>query len=296
MKLKNSVREELYFLLFLSPFIIGFLVFTAYPLLSSLYLSFTDFNGINPAKFIGASNYFHITRDDLFWQSIKVTVYYTLLSVPISLVLSLFFALLINKKIPFQNFFRTSLYLPSMVSGVTMSLLWLWLFNPQIGLINFLLSKLGINGLPWLADEKTAIPSLIIMSFWGMGGGMVIFLAALKSVPMTLYESATIEGAGGLRKLWNITLPMISPVMLFQLLMNLIGSFQIFIPAYVMTEGGPHYSTWFYVYYLYKSAFSQFRIGYSSALGWILLIAVSLLSFVIIKSSNKYVYYEGGKE
>lgn len=296
MKVKSSNREELYFFLFLAPFIIGFLVFTAYPLVSSLYLSFTDFNGINPAKFIGADNYFHIVRDDLFWQSIKVTVYYTLLSVPISLFLSLLFALLINEKIPGQNFFRMSLYLPSMVSGVTMSLLWMWLFNPQIGLINYLLSKLGITGISWLADEKTAIPSLIIMSFWSMGGGMVIFLAALKSVPATLYESATLEGAGAFRRLWHITLPMISPVLLFQLLMNIIASFQIFIPAYVMTEGGPHYSTWFYVYYLFKSAFSQFRIGYSSALGWILLIAVSLLSLTIIKSSNRFVYYEGGKE
>jgi multiple sugar transport system permease protein len=296
MKLKNSSREEFYFFLFLTPFIIGFLVFTAYPLASSLYLSFTEFNGINPARFIGAANYFHIVKDDLFWQSIKVTVYYTLLSVPISLLLSLFFALLINKKIPGQNFFRMSLYLPSMVSGVTMSLLWLWLFNPQIGVINYLLSKIGITGISWLADERTAIPSLIIMSFWSMGGGMIIFLAALKSVPTSLYESATLDGASSMRRLWHITIPMISPVVLFQLLMNLISSFQIFIPAYVMTEGGPHYSTWFYVYYLYKSAFSQFRIGYSSALGWILLIAVSILSFGIIKSSNKHVYYEGGRE
>lgn len=296
MKIKSSKREEWYFLLFLSPFIVGILAFTAYPLASSLYLSFTDYNGINPAKFIGAANYFTMVKDDLFWQSIKVTVYYTLLSVPVSLLMSLFLALLINKKIPGQNFFRTSLYLPSMVSGVTMSLLWLWLFNPQIGLINYLLSKIGITGITWLSDEKSAIPSLIIMSLWSMGGGMIIFLAALKAVPASLYESCTLEGANAIRMLWHITLPMISPVMLFQLLMNLIASFQIFIPAYVMTEGGPHYSTWFYVYYLYKSAFSQFRIGYSSALGWVLLIAVSALSFGIIKMSNKHVYYEGGKD
>jgi multiple sugar transport system permease protein len=210
-------------------------------------------------------------------------------------VISLLLALLLNQKIPFQGFFRTALYLPSMVSGVTMSLLWMWLFNPRIGLINYLLSLLGINGPMWLSSETWAIPSLIIMSFWSMGAGMVIFFAALKSVPNYYYEAAILDGANGHQQLLNITLPLISPVLLFQLIMNIIDSFQIFTPAYVMTSGGPHYATWFYVYYLYKSAFSNSKIGYSSALGWILLVVVSLLSYYIIKGTRRYVYYEGGK-
>lgn len=183
-----------------------------------------------------------------------------------------------------------------MVSGVIMSLLWMWLFNPKLGLVNYSISIIGIKGPNWLFSEVWSVPAIIIMSFWNMGAGMVIFLASLKAVPGTYYEAATLDGASRWHKFWKITLPMISPVFLFQLMMNLIDSFQVFTPAYVMTQGGPRYSTWFYVFYLYKSAFANSKLGYSSALGWILLIAVSALSYFIIRFSGRFVHYEGGKD
>lgn len=295
MKLKAKHREEFYFYLFILPWIIGFLAFTAYPVFSSLYLSFTDYDGINPMKFIGLQNYAELMKDDIFFYSIRATLLYTLISVPLCLALSLAFALLLNGIRSLQNVFRTVLYFPSMVAGVTMSLLWVWLFTPQVGLVNFILSLFGIEGPAWLLSEKAALPALIIMTLWGVGGGMVIFLAGLKSVPSTYYEAAILDGAGPFYRFRVITLPMISPVILFQLIMNLIDACQVFTPAYVMTRGGPHYRTWFYVYYLYKSAFSDSRVGFSAALGWLLLIVVALLSFVIIKTSDRYVYYEGGR-
>lgn len=291
----KSRQEELYFFIFILPWILGFLLFTLFPVGSSLYLSFTEYDGLRPSKFIGLDNYVQFFKDDMFSRAVKSTLYYTLLSVPSSLALSLVFALLLNQKVPFPNFFRTSLYLPSMVSGVTMALLWTWLFNPQVGLVNFVLSLIGIQGPAWLASEVWAVPALIIMSFWGMGNGMVIFLAALKSVPDYYYEAAILDGATALQRFRSITLPMISPVLLFQLMMNIIDSFQVFTPAYVMTKGGPHYATWFYVFYLYKSAFSFHKIGYSAALGWVLLVVVAILSYFIIRASSRYVYYEGGK-
>lgn len=295
MKIKGSAREELYFYLFISPWIIGFLVFTAFPVISSLVLSFHDYDGITPMRFIGFDNYKNLFQDELFYHSIKTTFLYTVISVPLLTSLSLAFAMLLNRVKIFKNTFRTVLYFPSMVSGATMSLLWLGIFNPHTGLIDYILGFFGIEGPQWLLDERYALSSVIIMALWSVGGGMVIFLASLKSVPITYYEAAYIDGARGFTRFFRITLPMISPVVLFQVIMQVIDSFQIFTPAYVMTQGGPHYSTWFYVYYLYKSAFSDSRIGYSSALGWLLLIFVTIISFYIIKSSRKHVYYEGGE-
>lgn len=295
MKIKGSAREEMYFYLFISPWIIGFLIFTAFPVISSLILSFNQYDGVTPMKFIGLDNYKNLFKDELFYRSIKTTFLYTIISVPLLTSLSLVFALLLNKVKVFQNTFRTMLYFPSMVSGVTMSLLWLGIFNPQTGLIDYILGMFGVQGPEWLLDERFALPAVIIMSFWSVGGGMVIFLASLKSVPATYYEAAFIDGASGFKRFFKITLPLISPVVLFQVIMQVIDSFQVFTPAFVMTQGGPHYATWFYVYYLYKSAFGDSKIGYSSALGWLLLIFVTIVSFYIIKSSRKLVHYEGGE-
>ncbi len=295
MKIKQRSREEFHFYLFILPWILGFLAFTAYPVISSLYYSFTQYDAITPAKFIGLENYKTLFHEDVFYKSIKATLLYTAIGVPLGMVVSLGFAMLLNCIRVFQNFFRTALYFPSMISGVTMSLTWLWLFNPRVGLVNFFLSLFGIHGPAWLLDYRAALFAVIIMSLWGVGGGMVIFLASLKSVPETYYEAAILDGAGPVRRFLNITLPMISPVILFQLMMTMIDAFQIFTPAYVMTQGGPQYATWFYVFYLYKSAFSDWKVGYSSALGWILLAVVTIVSFIIIKTSDKFVYYEGGK-
>jgi multiple sugar transport system permease protein len=211
------------------------------------------------------------------------------------MLLALGFALLLHQTIPLRGFFRTAMYFPSMVSGVAMSLLWYWIFNPQIGLFNYMLSWFGIHGPAWLMSPDTALYALIIMSFWTAGSGMILFLAGLQGVPSSLIEAARLDGAGRFRIFKNITLPMISPVLLFQLIMGLIDSFQVFTQAFVMTQGGPNYSTWFYVYNLYNTAFKEYRAGYSSALAWVLLIVVLVFTAIIMKLSNRYVHYEGGE-
>ncbi|MFF2093411.1 carbohydrate ABC transporter permease [Paenibacillus sp. NPDC058174] len=293
---KESRREGRNFYFFISPWLIGFVVFALFPVLASLYYSFTEYDIIHAPKFIGAGNYQELFQDEQFWNSIKVTLKYTFISVPLTLLLSLFFAILINQKIPFRGFFRTAMYFPSMISGVSMALLWFWVFNPQAGLFNYVLSIFGVEPIAWFLDENYAIWALIIMSFWGMGAGMLIFLAGLQGVPGSLLEAAKLDGAGRLRSFWNVTLPLISPVFLFQLIMGLIESFQVFTQAYTITQGGPNYSTWFYVYNIYVNAFKNFRYGYASAMSWILLIAVMIITYAIMKLSNRYVYYEGGSE
>lgn len=287
-------RQTFYFYLFIAPWILGFLIFVFYPILSSLYYSFTDYNLVNKATFIGLDNYTNMIKDPIFARSVKATLYFTLLSVPTGLILSLSFALLLNQNLPGRGVFRTLMYLPSMVSGVAMSLLWLWIFNPQIGLANYLLSLIHIAGPGWLITEKWAIPALIIMSFWTVGGGMVIFLAAVQGVPQSLIEASILDGAGRWKRFWNVTLPMISPIFLFQLIMGVIASFQVFTQAFIMTNGGPHYATTFYVFYIYQNAFVNFKMGYASALSWLLLISVMTLTVLILKFSDKFVYYEGG--
>ncbi|CAH8770693.1 sugar ABC transporter permease [Paenibacillus dendritiformis] len=296
MKLSESKRDNMYFYLFISPWLIGFIVFALYPILASLYYSFTDYDIISSPHFIGLDNYKELFEDELFYKSIVVTLKYTLISVPLGLFLSLIFAMLINMKIPARGFFRTAMYFPSMVSGVSMSLLWFWIFNPEVGVFNYILSWFGVKGPAWFLDENFAIWALIIMTFWGVGAGMIIFLAGLQGVPSSLLEAAKLDGAGRWKTFWNVTFPMISPVFLFQLIMSVIESFQVFTQAYVMTQGGPNYSTRFYVYNVYVSAFKDFRLGYASAMAWLLLLAILIITVIIMKSSNRFVYYEGGRE
>lgn len=296
MKLSESKRDNMYFYLFISPWLIGFIVFALYPILASLYYSFTDYDIISSPHFIGLDNYKELFEDELFYKSIIVTLKYTLISVPLGLFLSLIFAMLINMKIPARGFFRTAMYFPSMVSGVSMSLLWFWIFNPEVGVFNYILSWFGVKGPAWFLDENFAIWALIIMTFWGVGAGMIIFLAGLQGVPSSLLEAAKLDGAGRWKTFWNVTFPMISPVFLFQLIMSVIESFQVFTQAYVMTQGGPNYSTRFYVYNVYVSAFKDFRLGYASAMAWLLLLAILIITVIIMKSSNRFVYYEGGRE
>ncbi|CAH8711966.1 sugar ABC transporter permease [Paenibacillus thiaminolyticus] len=296
MKLSESKRDNMYFYLFISPWLIGFIVFALYPILASLYYSFTDYDIISSPHFIGLDNYKELFEDELFYKSIAVTLKYTLISVPLGLFLSLIFAMLINMKIPARGFFRTAMYFPSMVSGVSMSLLWFWIFNPEVGVFNYILSWFGVKGPAWFLDENFAIWALIIMTFWGVGAGMIIFLAGLQGVPSSLLEAAKLDGAGRWTTFWNVTFPMISPVFLFQLIMSVIESFQVFTQAYVMTQGGPNYSTRFYVYNVYVSAFKDFRLGYASAMAWLLLLAILIITVIIMQSSNRFVYYEGGRE
>ncbi len=279
--------------LFISPWIIGFIIFTAGALLGSFAISLSQWNMMGDPKFVGFQNYRKMIEDQFFWQSLKVTAYY-LLNVPLNLALGLFLAILLNQKIKGVSFFRTTFYLPSVTSGVAVSLLWLWIFNPRFGVINVLLKKIGIIGPAWLGSETWAMPALIIMSVWGVGGGMLIYLGALQGVPTVFYEAATLDGAGTWRRFWHVTLPLITPVLLLNLVMGIIGSFQVFTQAFIMTKGGPNYATLFYVLYLYQQAFDWFSLGYASALAWILFLVILAFTFIILKTSSSWVYYEGG--
>lgn len=264
------------------------------PIAASAVLSFTDWNLLNPPSWVGLENYIDIfLNDGMFWQSLKVTAIYTGGSVPLGLALSLFLAGLLNTEVRGVRFFRTVYYLPSVMSGVAVALLWSWLFNPDFGLVNHLLGLVGINGPTWLASETWALPALIIMSLWGAGQSMLIFLAGLQGIPQQLYEAAEIDGAGGWSRFTHVTLPMLSPVILFNLIMGIIGSFQVFTQGYVMTNGGPNNATLFYVLNLYNQAFRNLRMGYASALAWILFFIILGMTLLVIRQSRERVYYEG---
>ena len=277
--------------LFISPWIIGFVVFTAGALLGSFSISLTKWNIVGTPEVVGLANYQKMVEDRFFWQSIKVTLYY-LLNVPLNVVLGLLLALLLNQKVKGLSVFRTIFFLPSVAAGVAVSLLWMWIFNPRFGIINVLLKKIGIIGPLWLGSEEWAMPALIVMSIWGVGGGMLIYLGALQGIPTAFYEAATLDGANAWKKLLHITVPMITPVLLLNLVMGVIVSFQVFTQAYVMTDGGPNYATLFYVMYLYQQAFVWFNMGYASALSWVLFLIILVFTVIILKTSSSWVYYE----
>jgi multiple sugar transport system permease protein len=277
--------------IFVGPWIIGFIIFTAGALIGAFSISLTKWSMVGAPTFIGLGNYGNMLQDRFFWQSLKVTALY-LLNVPLNLVVGLLLAMLLNQKIRGMSVFRTVFYLPSVTAGVAVSLLWMWIFNPRFGVINILLSKIGITGPAWLGSETWAMPALIIMSMWGVGGSMLIYLGALQGIPTALYEAAILDGAGAWRKFLHITIPMITPVLLLNLVMGIIGSFQAFTQAYIMTKGGPNYSTLFYVLYLYQQAFTWFNIGYATALAWVLFLVILFCTFVVLRTSSRWVYYE----
>ena len=286
-------REERFFFLFISPWILGFIVFTAGPILASLFFSFNIYDAIQPPRWVGLANYRNLFRDRLFWQSLRVTSLYTAGAVPLGIVLSMAIALVLNLNIRGVSVFRTIFYLPSVISGVAVSLLFMWIFNSDFGLLNYLLWKLfHIRGPAWIMNERWVIPSLILMSIWGIGGGIIIYLAGLQGIPTELYEAAEIDGANWWSKQLRITLPMMTPVIFFNLVTGIIGSFQVFTQAYVMTGGGPHNASLFYVLYLYRNAFYYFKMGYASALAWVLFAIVLALTLLVFRSSSAWVYYE----
>jgi multiple sugar transport system permease protein len=287
-------REALWGYLFVAPWIIGYLVFTLGPVLASIGLSFASYDLFSPPRWIGFRNYIELfTRDRLFILSLYNTVYYVLFSVPLGIIFAFLLALLLNVKLLGMNVYRTVFYLPAVTSGVAVSLLWVWLFNPQFGLINYLLRSIGLPAPGWLVDPLYAKPAFILMSLWGVGGTAVIFLAGLQGVPVSLYEAAVIDGANTWQKFWHVTVPMMTPVIFFNLVMGLIGSFQVFTAAYVMTGGGPQNSTLFYVLYLFRHAFRLLRMGYAAAMAWVLFLIVVVLTFIQFRFSGKWVYYEG---
>lgn len=280
------------FIFFTSPWIIGFLLLTLIPMISSIFISFTEWDILTPPKWVGLQNYIEIFNDPLFYKSLKVTLTYTLFSVPINVILSLLVALLLNNNVKNIKLFRTIYYLPAVVSGVVVSLLWGWMFNPEFGLLNNILIKFGIQGPQWIYDEKWVIPSLVIMSIWGIGGGIIIYLSGLQSIPKDLYEAAKIDGANFWQNLIHITIPSMSPILLFTTLTSIIGSLQTFTQAYVMTDGGPNHSSLFYAFYVYKHAFTWRKMGKACALAWILFLVILCISLLVLKVSSSKVYYE----
>jgi multiple sugar transport system permease protein len=284
-------------LLFASPWIVGFVVFTLYPLIMSIYYSFTSFNVVQPAVWVGLDNYRELFFEDpLFWKALYNTLYFTVFSVPLCLAAGLGIAMLLNQKLPGQSVFRTLFFLPSIVPIVASSVLWLWVLNPESGLVNSLLMQwFGIQGPGWIASPDWSKPSLILMSVWGVGGAMVIFLAGLADVPPSLYEVAELDGAGAWSKFRHVTLPMLTPTILFNLVMDLIFSFQYFTQVYVMTggKGSPVDSTMFYALYLYRNSFYYLRMGYASAMAWMLFVVILAATVGVLVSSRKWVFYHG---
>jgi multiple sugar transport system permease protein len=285
-------KEALAFYLCISPWIIGFILFYLGPVIASFYFSLTNWDLLTAPKFIGLQNYVKIfTRDPLYLQSLKVTLIYTFTYVPLDLILGLLIALLLNRPIRGIGIFRTIFYLPSVLTGVAYVVMWMWIFNPQVGLINTLLKTIGVQGPRWLLDPKWALWALVLMSIFQVGRSMVIYLAGLQDVPKELHEAASIDGANTWSRFWKITLPLLTPSILFNLIFGMIMTFQSFTNVYIATNGGPLDSTLFYVLYLYQKAFSLLEMGYASAMAWILFLMVLVLTIIIFKTSGKWVFY-----
>jgi multiple sugar transport system permease protein len=293
-KMSLSKREARTAYLLIGPWILGFIVFTLGPMLASLIFSFSNYSIVSSPKLIGLANFIEIFFGDYrFWLSLRVTLTYAIFAIPMGLIIGLLLALLLNTKVPGISIWRTLFYTPSVVSGVAVAILWLYLFNPQYGLINWMLGLIGIKGPGWLASPDWALWALIIMSLWGVGGGMIIYLAGLQGIPTQLYEAAEVDGASKIRQFFSITLPLITPVLFYNLVIGIISTFQIFTSVYVMTDGGPVERTLFYNLYLYNNAFRYQRMGYASALAWILFVIVLVLTLLVFRSSAMWVYYEG---
>ncbi len=289
-------REAIQGYLFISPWIIGFLIFTLGPMLASFYYSFTLYNVQTSPRFTGLYNYdYAFSQDPLFWISVRRTLLWAIMTVPVSLFASLWAAILLNQKLRGVAIYRTCFFLPHLTPVVAAAILWMWILQPDIGVLNTFLDTLGIRGPNWLQSIRWSMPALAMIALWtGIGGNkMLIFLAGLQAIPDSLYEAADMDGATGMQKFRHITLPMISPAMFFNLVLGVIASFQVFGMAFVTTKGGPAYSTYFYALHLYQQAFVSFDMGYGSALAWIFFAAVLLLTLVQLWLQKRWVYYEG---
>ncbi|MCL4857788.1 MAG: sugar ABC transporter permease [Caldilineaceae bacterium] len=291
-------REAIAGYLFLLPWIIGLILFVAGPMLSSAYLSFTRYDIVNTPKWVGLGNYTEIfTKDRLFWPSMMLTFRYALIVVPLSLIGSLLAALLLNQGLRATAFFRTLFFLPHLTPIVAAAVLWGWMFNPDVGPVNhFIRTMTGGDWAPkWFRDPNWAMTGLIIMAMWGAIGGntMIIFLAGLQGVPQELYEAASIDGAGMWAKFRNVTLPMLTPTIFFNMVLGIIGALRVFAAAFIATEGGPAYATWFYALHIYTRAFKYFEMGYASALAWIFFFIMFFFTYIQFRASKRWVYYAG---
>ena len=296
--MKEKNKETLWFFLLAGPALIGFVCLVLGPMLYSLYLSFTKYNVVEPPQWIGAENYLYLIKDDpAFWPSVKVTLIFAATQIPLSLAIALGIALLLNNRVKGLGAFRTIYYLPSLLPATASVVIWIWIFHPNYGLLNELLAKVGIAGPAWLSSTTWALPSLIIMVVWSFGGAMIIFLAGLQGVPRGLYEAAEIDGATAWHRFVHVTLPLLSPVIFFNLVMGVIGSMKVFDQAYVFgaamdkIPGGPARATLFYVLHLFQTAFNYFHMGLASAMAWMLFAVIALLTWVNFRMGKRWVHH-----
>jgi multiple sugar transport system permease protein len=292
-RLSQTAQEEVAGWLFASPWIIGFLGLTAIPMAASLVLSFTNYDMFLTPKWVGVQNYVRLAaQDNLVWHSLKVTTVFALISVPLNLVFGFLLALLLNQNITGLSIWRTIFYLPSVITGISVMILWMLILSPQYGMVNAMLARIGIAGPNWLGSPQWALLSLALMSLWGVGGGMLIYLGGLQGIPSEYYDAAVVDGANSMQKFLHITLPMMSPVIFFNLVMGIIGALQTFDAAFMMTRGGPAWSTYFYMLHLFTKAFEELRMGYASGLAWVLFIYIMVLTALVFRFSQAYVFYE----
>ena len=293
---KTEKRNQVMGLLFVSPWLIGFFLFALFPLVASLYLSMTNYDFIREPRFIGAANYMRLfTGDPDFWTVMYNTLYYVGFAVPLGVAVAFGIANLLNSEIKGRTLFRSLIYIPAIVPAVCTAVVWLFIMNVQYGAINGILKAIGWPTIPFLSSPQLAKPSLIIIYIWAQGTAVVIFLAALQDVPRSLYDAALVDGANAWNRFWNVTVPMCTPVILFNFIMGIIVAFQDFTLPFVLTGGGPMKSTEFYVVSLYRNAFVQFSIGKASAMAWILFLIILLFSVILFRTSARWVYYGGEK-
>ena len=289
----NKRHETILGWLMVSPWLIGFICFSALPMFASLIISFTEWDMLSKPEWVGFENYKTLFFEDpLALHSLNITILFTIVSIPLNIVFGLALAMLLNTSIRGLAIFRTIFYLPAILSGVAVALMWRWIFSTEFGLLNALLSMIGIEGPAWLTDRIWVLPSFVIMRLWSVGGGMIIYLAGLQSIPTNLYEAAKIDGANWWHRTRFITLPMLSPTIFFQLIVGFIFSMQIFTEAFIMTNGGPADASLFYLLYLYRTAFQYFDMGYASALAWVLFVVILVLTIILFKTGKSWVYYE----
>ena len=289
---RTQLRRDLLGYMFIAPWLFGFIVFTAGPMVGLVYLAFTRYPILSAPTFNGLDNFERMVGDRFFFISLWNTGYFTFLGVPAQVIWALMLALLLNMRVYGVNVFRTLYYLPTIIPGVASVFLWMYIFNPDYGLANYILSLVGIPGQAWLWDPELSKPSLIIMELWRVGTMMVVFLAGLQGVPQTLYDAAAIDGAGRLAQFRHVTLPMITPLIFFNLVVGIISSFQIFTAAYIATQGGPVHTTLFYVLFLYRHAFENLRMGYASLLAWVLFFIILVFTMVQFRMARLWVFYE----
>jgi multiple sugar transport system permease protein len=288
----NRGREFASALFFASPWFVGMALLAIGPIGLSAYYSLTDYHVMAPPVWVGLSNYQQLFTDPLFWTSLGNTAYYTILTVPLGVVASLGMALLVNRSFPGRALVRAAFYAPTLVAGVALAILWGQLFAGDYGLINEALALIHLPGPPWLASPDWAKPTFVLMSLWGAGSGMVLYLAGLQSVPTQLYEAAVVDGAGAFSRFWHVTLPMLSATILFHVILLLVSSSQVFTQAYTLTNGGPADSTLFYVLYIYRQAFENLQMGYASAAAWVLLVLTFAVTALVLLVARRFVYYE----